>query len=135
MAIDRFDMFIPELQYIGDQSLKLSELIAGADKDIPFGYQLKDMQFKQSYDICSGGFVENLPGWLMAFDPRLDYAYSAMDSNIHIGPEFIRSHPTELDRFYLSLTGLTLASYFHFIELWHVKVSANRPMVYAPQIL
>lgn len=134
MAIDRFDMFVPELQYIGDQELKRSELIAGVEKDVPFGYTLRDMQFKQSFDICSGGFVENLPGWLATFD--IDEMTSRqVRENLFISPEFIRSRPSEVDKFYLSLTGLTLASYFHFIELWHVKVSANRPMVYAPQIL
>lgn len=61
MAIDRFDMFIPELQYLGDQSVKLSELVAGTEKDMPFGYQLRDMQYKQAFDECAGGFVENLP--------------------------------------------------------------------------
>lgn len=134
MAIDRFDMFIPELQYIGDQELKRSELIAGSQKDMPFGYTLRDMQFKQSFDICSGGFVENLPGWLATFDLD-DMTYRNINEQLYISPEFIRSRPSEVDKFYVSLTGLTLGSYFHFIELWYIKVSANRPMVYAPQIL
>lgn len=133
MAIDRFDMFVPELQYIGDQELRLSELIAGAPKEQPFGYTLRDMQFKQLFDECSGGFVENLPGWLFSFDPSKFSSREA--SELAISPEYIRSKPTELDRFYLSLTGLTLASYFHFIELWHFDIKASRPMIAAPQIL
>lgn len=133
MAVDRFDMFIPDLQYIGDQPLKLSELVAGQSQAQYFGYQLKDMQFKQSFDICSGGFVENLPGWLFKFD--LDEFNNRQLSELHISPDFIRSKPTEIDDFYLSLTGMSMGSYFHFIEVWNVKVSANRPMVYAPQLL
>lgn len=133
MAIDRFDMFVPELQYTGDQALKLSELVAGSDPSYNFGYQLKDMQFKQTFPECCGGFVENLPGWLFTFNP-LDFdSRQLMDMNI--SPDFIRSKPTEIDDFYLSLTGLTLASYFHFIELWDIEVSANRPMIAAPNIL
>lgn len=133
MAIDRFDMFVPELQYIGDQELKRSELIAGSVKDMPFGYTLRDMQFKQLFNDCAGGFVENLPGWLFKFNID-DFNYR--DANeLQIGPEFIRSKPTELDEFYLSLTGLTLASYFHFIEVWSIRVSADRPMIAAPNIL
>lgn len=133
MAVDRFDMFVPGLQYIGDQPLKVSELVAGMPKDNPFGYQLRDLQFKESFDICSGGFVENLPGWLFKFD--IDEFNVRNLEEMHIGPEFIRSKPTEIDDMYLSLTGLTLASYFHFIELWNIKVSANRPMVSKPNLL
>lgn len=134
MAIDRFDMFVPELQYVGDQELRLSELYAGADKEEPFAYQLRDMQFKQAYDECAGGFVDFLPGWLFKFDP-FDRSYSEDPSRTPISPAFVRSQPTELDDFYLSLTNLSLAGYFHFIEMWDIKVSAKRPMAYAPEIL
>lgn len=133
MAIDRFDMFIPELQYIGDQELKLSELFAGSDKALHFGYTLRDMQWKQSFDDCAGGMVEYLPGWLFKYDPA-SMTHRSL-SELHISPEFIRSQPTELDEFYISLTGMNMAAYFHFIELWDIKVSAKRPMSYAPQIL
>lgn len=132
-AIDRFDMFVPQLQYIGDQPLNLSELLAGSAKDTPFGYQLRDMQYKQEFDDCAGGFVENLPGWLFKFDPA--GMTTRARNELTISPEFIRSQPCELDEFYLALTGLTLASYFHFIEVWDIKVSAERPMAYAPEIL
>lgn len=133
MAVDRFDLFIPGLQYIGDQSLKLSELIAGRTKDVPFGYQLRDMQWKQVFDECTGGFVENLPGWLFKFNPE---EFTARQSNsLVISPEFIRSKPQEIDDFYLSLTGATLASYFHFIEVWTIEIEASRPMIYAPELL
>lgn len=133
MAIDRFDMFVPELQYIGDQELRRSELLAGAPKEMPFGYTLRDMQFKQEVDECSGGFVDFLPGWLFKYNP-----FDRYEGNLNelvISPEFIRSQPTELDDFYLKLTNMSLAGYFHFIEMWNIKISAKRPMAYAPQIL
>ena len=133
MAIDRFDMFIPELQYVGDQELRRSELLAGCEKELPFAYQLRDMQFKQSFPDCCGGFVGFLPGWLMTYNP---FEMSSRDyREIQISPDFIRSKPTELDDFYLSLTNVSLGGYFHFIELWDIKVSANRPMAYSPEIL
>lgn len=135
MAIDRFDMFVPELQYIGDQELRRSELLAGSEKELPFAYQLRDMQFKQSYDECCAGFVDYLPGWLFKFNPfERDFSSSGLAST-NINPSFVRSLPSELDQFYLSLTQMNLAGYFHFIEVWNFKVSAKRPMAYAPQIL
>lgn len=134
MAIDRFDMFVPELQYVGDQELRRSELFAGYHRDDPFGYQLRDMQFKQAYDECAGGFVDFLPGWLFKFNPY-DCRYDRSIDSVTISPSFIRSVPQELDDFYLSLTNMSLAGYFHFIEMWDIKVSAKRPMAYAPQIL
>lgn len=133
MAIDRFDMFVPELQYVGDQELRRSELLAGANKEMPFAYTLRDMQFKQEVDECSGGFVDFLPGWLFKYNPFDRYEGDL--NNLVISPEFIRSQPTELDDFYLKLSNMSLAGYFHFIEMWDIKISANRPMAYAPQIL
>lgn len=133
MAIDRFDMFVPELQYVGDQELRRSELLAGANKELPFAYTLRDMQFKQEVDECSGGFVDFLPGWLFKYNPFERYEGDL--NNLVISPEFIRSQPTELDDFYLKLSNMSLAGYFHFIEMWDIKISANRPMAYAPQIL
>lgn len=133
MAVDRFDMFIPELQYVGDQELRVSELLAGSDKYSGFGFQLRDMNFKQKYPQCAGGFVDYLPGWLFTYDPSEVTQEDA--DEMFISPEFIRSHSTELDGFYLSLTNMNLAGYFHFIELWDIKVSATRPMAYAPEIL
>lgn len=134
MAIDRFDMFVPELQYIGDQELRRSELLAGAPKELPFAYTLRDMQFKQEIDECSGGFVDFLPGWLFKYNPFERYDSGDLSSLV-ISPEFIRSQPTELDDFYLKLSNMSLAGYFHFIEMWDIKISAKRPMAYAPQIL
>lgn len=133
MAIDRFDMFVPELQYVGDQELRRSELLAGAPKDMPFAYTFRDMQFKQEIDECSGGFIDFLPGWLFKYNPFERYEGDL--NSLVISPEFIRSQSTELDDFYLKLTNMSLAGYFHFIEMWDIKISAKRPMAYAPQIL
>lgn len=135
MAIDRFDMFVPELQYIGDQELRRSEILASSPMEEPFGYQLRDMQFKQAYDECAGGFVDYLPGWLFKFNPLEFTSINDPGHTLVISPSFVRSQPTELDDFYLSLEHMNLAGYFHFIEMWDIKVSAKRPMAYAPEIL
>lgn len=135
MAIDRFDMFVPELQYIGDQELRRSEILVGSPMEEPFGYQLRDMQFKQAYDECAGGFVDYLPGWLFKFNPLDFTSVNDPADSLYISPSFVRSLPTELDDFYLSLEHMNLAGYFHFIEMWDIKVSAKRPMAYAPEIL
>lgn len=127
--VDRFDMFLPDLQFIGDQPVMLTELntrFAGST----FGYQLRNMEYKQAYDIAVGGFVSgSLPGWLFTYDPV------RVESDSTISPYFIRSHSTELDKFYLALTGSSLGTYFHFIQKSEMFIEARRPMVYAPEIL
>lgn len=132
---DRFDMFNPYMQFIGDQKVYLKELSPshyayGVDT---FGYQLRHAEYKQRYNQASGGFVENLPGF--AFLNDYGFKVGQSQTPIHVGPSFIRSKNTELDRFYLSLTGYSLGSYFHFIVDNYNDVSASRPMVYAPSIL
>lgn len=132
---DRFDMFNPYMQFIGDQKIYLKELAPsqyGYQVDT-FGYTNRHMEYKQRYNQCAGGFVQNLPGFAFLND----YGFSTETTvpTTHIGPSFIRSKNTELDRFYLSLTGFSLGSYFHFIVDNYNDVSASRPMVYAPSIL
>ena len=127
MMKDRFDLFLPDFQFIGDQPLKRFELgDVSNSPDDPFSYQIRDMQYKQTFDISCGGFVDNLPAWSFQA-PR----YFPQN----IGPRFIRSSNDELDELYVSLTGDNLAEYFHFIVINTNLVMAVRPMVAIPQIL
>lgn len=130
---DRFDMFIPQMQYIGDQAVYNAEVgfqQSNIAWDNPFSYQLRDMQFKSRFNQASGGFVENLPGWLFLADSAVKF-YGLPNIN----PDFIRSKNVELDEFYVSMTGYSLASYFHFAIMASNFVDADRPMAFAPTIL
>lgn len=130
--LDRFDMFNPFMQYIGDQPIYLNELGIGSGNDLVplsnFAYTLRHMEYKQRYNQCAGGFVENLPG----------FAFLAMDERGNqrtINPDWIRSVNSEFDNFFVSLTGWSLGSYFHFIVDNYNDCTGSRPMAYAPSIL
>lgn len=131
--VDRFDMFNPFLQFVGDQDVRGNEITSiGATESNTFGYQTRYMEYKQRYAQVSGGFVENLPGYaFLADESRISKQIGAF----HVSPSFIRSVQTELDKFYLSLTGYSLGSYFHFIVVHDNQLDASRPMAYAPSIL
>lgn len=133
--VDRFDGFIPDMQFIGDQDIKGQELSVLAS-DVPIAYTLRNMEYKQVHDEAYGGFVENLPGFAFLYGyERVERNGDIVNTNFQISPEFIRSRGDEFDKFYTSLTGYSNASYFHFIVKTYNEVNANRPMVYAPQIL
>lgn len=131
LHLDRFDMFNPDFQYIGDQP------VYGVELGYPnvvrysevFGYQSRDMEYKQRFDVASGGFLKNLPGWILTDQDR------SLNNSLHIDPDFIRSYNTEFDQFFLSLTGYSLGSYFHFICITDNNVIAKRQMAVDPQIL
>ena len=131
LELSRYDMFNPDFQYIGDQPVYGIELGYHYGSFIPntFGYQSRDMEYKQRFDVACGGFVENLPGWLMT--DRLREFYQPNQLN----PDFIRSFSCEFDQFYLALTGFSLGSYFHFAIITDNNVDATRPMAVDPQIL
>lgn len=132
--VDRFDGFIPDMQYIGDQDINGNELYAGYGK--VFGYTLRNMEYKQFYDECYGGFASgSLPGFYFGFDPEFELGSKGSVTMPTISPEFIRSRSDEFDQFYVSLAGYSLARYFHFIVKTYNELNANRPMVFAPQIL
>lgn len=129
LHIDRFDMFNPFMQFIGDQ--EVYQIENGLSNEsippmFPFAYQLRNAEYKQRYAQYFGGFEDTLPGWLFKYQPG-NFPYMT--------PRYIRSNPSELDQFYISLTGNTLASYYHFIIKSRNIVEADRPMVYAPSIL
>ena len=131
--MNRFDMFNPYMQFIGDQPIYAAEL-SPTYSPFPsftdtFAYQNRHMEYKQRYNQCAGGFVTELPSWLFIADQDL---FSALPK---INPSYIRSHPSELDRFYVSLSGYSLGTYFHFIVRSTNEVTASRPMAYAPSIL
>lgn len=131
MEVDRYDMNNPYLQYTGDQEVYGEEY--DARKSETFAYQGAYMHEKQDYSEAFGGFIEFLPGYTF-----LDQYVEKGNGDVigdHVSPDFIRSKPSELDRFYLVLSGETLANYFHFYMKHTTKVSAVRPLAYNPQIL
>ena len=130
---DRFDMFNPMLQYIGDQPLNRIELNTDSEGvSQVFGYTSRNSEYKQAFSVASGGFLYELPSWCFIADFGPDYG--AIPST-HQGPEFIRVYPFEFDRFFATLSGLSLSQAFHFIVVYNNKVMASRPMAVNPSIL
>lgn len=134
---DRFDMFNPFLQNVGDQAVYGSELENDSKMELTdFGYQLRYSEYKQSFDRAVGGFIDYLPGYAFLNSRAVYGAFSGGLFTVpSISPDFIRSRSCEFDRFYLSLTHFSLAGYFHFILRNDIIVSASRPMEAAPSIL
>lgn len=132
LHIDRFDMFNPDFQYIGDQPVYGIELGYYNNTGIPdiFSYQTRDMEYKQRFDVVSGGFATDaLPGWCFTDNRLINYGFT------NISPDFIRSRNTDIDYLYLSLTGFSLGNYFHFTCVTDNNVRAKRAMAIDPQIL
>ncbi len=130
---DRFDMYNPMLQYIGDQPVHRIELNTDSEGvSEVFGYNSRNSEYKQAFSIASGGFLYELPSWSFIADFGPDYA--AIPSQ-HQGPDFIRVYPFEFDRFFATLSGLSLSQAFHFIVVYNNKVMASRPMAVNPSIL
>ncbi len=127
---DRYDDFIPLMQYIGDQDINVSEINSSVKSSVPFAYTLRYMEYKQRYSYASGGFIENLRSWAFVTDNQDGNTPSDV-----IDPNYIRSSPSEFDRFYKSLTGYSLGSYFHFIVAHTNVTSPSRMMEYTPEIL
>lgn len=126
----RFDDYIPELQFTGDQQIYQRELDATKPVNGIFAYSLKYMEYKQRYGYAAGGAIEALPSWFMITDNNDGNPFSG-----NIDPDYIRSQPTEFDRFYSSLTGYSLGNYFHFIVKNTIYQKITRDMVLAPEPL
>lgn len=129
---NRFDFFNHMMQYIGDQEVKAIELDASQNPNRNIGYTTRDMQYKMQVDQASGGFVFALPSWGFTSED------SDNDKSLAYGinPEFIRNLNQDFDRFFSSLTGNSLGTYFHFILKYKNDFSEmERAMDVAPDIL
>lgn len=130
---NRYDWYNPMMQNVGDQQIYPGELFTNVlDGQVSFGYQMQDAEYKNAVSVCSGGFHSQLPGYAFTLKPEKT---SLVGAETVISPEFIRYHQTYLDRYYKSLEGLSLDSYFHFIISFINDVTANRKMDYKPSIL
>ena len=130
--VNRFDMFNPYLQFIGDQGITEAEI--GTDTPVVssnFSYTNRHMEYKQRFNYCAGGFCvpsTQLDNWIFPADTlRRKFFHN-------ISPSFIRSFNSEIDRFYQRLTGYSLGTYFHFIVRYDNRQDASRPMAYNPTI-
>ena len=132
---NRFDWFNPFMQYIGDQPVYLQELGINPNSGLSslknFAYSIRHEEYKQWFHIASGGFCNpstDLDNWIFV-------AKDARGNQDFINPDWIRSLNAEFDNFYVSLSGWSLGTYFHFIVDDFNSCKASRPMAFAPQIL
>lgn len=131
---DRYEFFNPYMQFVGDQAVYLAELAPRiTNPSDAFGYQIRYAEYRQRVDRATGGFVKNLPGYAAIVDPSRHT--TIFGGQLRLNSDFIRSHITDIDQFYLSLTGSSLSSYFHFINRFDMEITARRPMAFAPSIL
>lgn len=130
--VDRFDMFNPFMQNIGDQAVFGNEIDFNQNAR-NFGYQLRYMEYRQRVDYAAGGFHKYLPGYAFLADYRNIANPGSFD--ITISPDFIRSRSYEFDDIYQVLPLYSPAGYFHFIIRHDIETDMNRPMLAAPSIL
>lgn len=133
LHIDRFDYYNPFMQFIGDQDVNNAEL-GYSRGNLEFAYQSRYAEYKTKYPICSGGFAKQniLPSWQFVADLQ---TFGSIEST-NLDSNFIRSRRSELDKFYVNLTGESPATRFHFIcDFYNDLSSVSRPMVANPNIL
>lgn len=130
---DRFDWFNPFLQNIGDQPVKATELnlsYGTFDKSEDISYHQQDMEYKQSFNSASGGFLGLLKGYIYTNNNLDEYKVSPV-----ISPDFIRQMSTDFDVFFSSLNWLSDGYDFHFIVDFNNTFNPTRQMIFNPQIL
>lgn len=131
---DRFDMFNPMLQYVGDQPVYNIERTDYYRPDSNFGYQSRYGEYKQRVSVASGGFIDKLTGWAFVADNDFDGVQKS-DFYPYQSPDFIRACDYEFDRFVGVLSGYSLGHRFHFVVVYDNKVVCNRPLEINPNIL
>lgn len=128
---NRYDMFNKFMQFDGDQPLLAKELLSSFEDD--YAYQLRHMEYKQRYNIASGGWLHFLPPMFVQSSPN--YYYENSLNEYHIDFVNIRNSNSDFDAFYSSLTGFSPSARFHFLVKFENYCSAKRKMARQPSIL
>ena len=132
MREDRYDMFNPMLQTIGDQP------IYGMEKSplytTPFGYVQRYMEYKQRYNVASGAFDDVLRTYCIICDSPHASSNALELLSPNVNPVSIRLTPRELDRFFTQVAW-SYGNSFHFICEFDNQLDDVREADYAPSIL
>lgn len=132
---DRFDYFNPMMQNIGDQPIRVSELMGDPSLyNDTFGWTMRNAEYKYKLSKTHGAFVNSLPGYLIHY-PLEAYVGNGSIDNINIDPDFIRDKPIYLDKVLKSTTGTSPADYYHFIISVVNEVKAARKITATPSVL
>lgn len=130
MHEDRFDMFQPMLQYLGDQAIlnrEVSDTIENPSDS--YAYASRNAEYKQRLSQCSGAFLTALRSWIFTVDLPLFAKESYFPRLVnHQSPVSIRTYDFEFNRFLRRQTGISLGTGFHFVMKYNNKNVDNRPM-------
>ena len=130
---DRFDFFNPMLQGIGDQHIRVSEIIGNPKyRNLTFGYTMRNAEYKYKVSRAHGGFVNSLRGMLLSYPVS---RYTDDFEDLHIDSDFIRDKPAYFDCLAPSLTGISPAEYFHFAVSCTNELKCARKIQLTPPVL
>lgn len=129
---DRFQMFNPMLQNLGDEPIRFDSLSPSKRSSLAaptFGYSARHSAYKFAISRSQGAFVDDIKGYVFTFPQNY------IDFNSVINPDFLRERSIELDDYYPSLTGTSPSQYYHFLVSTVVEMTALRKMQALPPVL
>lgn len=130
---DRYDMFNPMLQNIGDQPV-LSVEKSGFFAE-PFAYHSRFMEYKQRVNIASGAFVDKLRSYCIISDSLFEPSNALEVLAMNLTPAYIRLTPREFDRFFVVDGSWSYGNNYHFICEFDNESDDIREADYSPSIL
>lgn len=130
---DRYDMFNPMLQNIGDQPILSIE--KSGYFGVPFAYQSRFMEYKQRVNVASGAFVDKLRSYCIISDNLFEPSNSLEVLAKYLTPAYIRLTPREFDRFFVRNGSWSYGNNYHFICEFDNQSDDVREADYSPSVL
>ena len=130
---NRYDMFNPMLQNIGDQPVLSIE--KSGYFGIPFAYHSRFMEYKQRFNVASGAFVDKLRSYCIISDNLFEPSNSLEVLARVLTPAYIRLTPREFDRFFVRGGSWSYGNNYHFICEFDNQSDDVREADYSPSIL
>lgn len=131
---DRYDDYIPDLQYLGDQKVYAEELNRiVSTTGLTFGYNSRYAEYKQRFGVVGGAVgTPLLPSWCLVLDNDENPFRNHL---LELSNMFVRFMASDFDVMFETLSGLSLASSFHFIVMYNNQAVTSRNMLVNPNTL
>jgi hypothetical protein len=133
----RWDMFNPDFQGLGDDTIRLPEVIGYSSRSAvnsPFAYENRDNFYKMPISKARGAFTSQLKSWAFVIDQNNNISPNVRYPYFVLSPEFLRCCPLDADRFFTFFGNTSYSNWFHFIVKFNNKIEISRNMIKYPNI-
>lgn len=141
LHLDRYDLFNPYLENLGDQEIKTRELInlpltEKSTYDSTFGYQMRYAEYKHANNRFLSNFRDGYRSWVVGYGSQFGNSpYDIRSVSKTLNPDFVHTTEFDIDNIFKANTGLSPLHRSQFKIKFPISISSSRKINYHSSIV